>query len=240
MLPRSASFGDVVDAVAIHVGRVGDEVLLHPVALCGQRLDVLGQRGRTGLTLHHRDRQPRFRAVQIVPHIEYEVVVGRGRDHDGNGLHLYRHRRRVIATPRTRLRVALPPCRGREQRRQHYDSNRREDGGQGRRQGGEKAKEGPSAPWTGGGKCASTTMIYGCRVHIIRHTDSGFSHGQSFPRSRVPLIWPTYSLTPPNKNYKGAGLASSEPIRAYPNPQSKADWRFLGLLGVGVRLLRGI
>ena len=33
---RVREFGDVVDAVAVDVGRVGDEVLLHPVAVYRQ------------------------------------------------------------------------------------------------------------------------------------------------------------------------------------------------------------
>ena len=84
--------------------------------------------------LLHQDRQIQLRAVYSVPHIKHEVVGGRGCDYDGHGRHRHRHRRRVVAAPRTRLfRVALRLDHGREQRHQHYDSNRREDGGQGRR-----------------------------------------------------------------------------------------------------------
>ena len=99
---RIAEFGDVVDAVAVAVGRVGDQILLHPVTLYGQCRHVLGQRGRARFTQLHRDRQFHLRAVHIVPHVEHEVVVGRGRDHDGNSLHRHLHRHRVIATSWTR------------------------------------------------------------------------------------------------------------------------------------------
>ena len=63
---RIAQLSYVVDTVAVNVGRVGDEVLLHPVALHGQRLHVLGERGRTGRALLHQDRQLQLRAVHLV------------------------------------------------------------------------------------------------------------------------------------------------------------------------------
>ena len=105
---RVRELGDVVDAVAIDIGGVGDEVLLHPVALLGQRLHVLGQRGRGGFApLHqHRNLDAGVR-VQLVPDIKHEVVRSRGRDHDGNCRNRYRRRRRVVAASFTRLfRVA--------------------------------------------------------------------------------------------------------------------------------------
>ena len=43
---RVGQFGDVVNAISVDVRRVGDEVLLYPVALLGQCRHVLGQRGR--------------------------------------------------------------------------------------------------------------------------------------------------------------------------------------------------
>ena len=56
MLPRLVRLGDVVDAVAVDVGWVGDHVLLHPVAFSGQRCHVLGERRRAGGAPSHRNR----------------------------------------------------------------------------------------------------------------------------------------------------------------------------------------
>ena len=98
-------------------------------------------------------------SVQIMPHIEYEVFLSRGLTTIGTG-GLYRCRHRV--KPPSEHGSTGAPCPSTvagNSDYQHYDSNRREDGGQGRRQGCEKAKEGPSAPWTGGGKYARTTVI---------------------------------------------------------------------------------
>ena len=152
---RVRELGEVVDAVAVDIGRVGDEILLHSIVVSRQRLHVLGQRGRARSASLDQDRDLHPCAVQIVLHIEDEVVRRGGRDHDGHRRDRHRRRRWVEAAFWTRLlRVALRLDRGREQRDQHYDSNRREDGGQGRRQGCEKATESPDAPRTGGGKCA--------------------------------------------------------------------------------------
>ena len=63
-----------------------------------QSLHVLGQRGRAVLTQGHRDRQLHLSAVQIVLHIEHEVFLSRGLDHDGYSLNLYRRGIRVIAS----------------------------------------------------------------------------------------------------------------------------------------------
>ena len=90
-------FGEVVDAVAVDVGRVGDEVLLHPVALGGQGLDVLGERGRARFAPLDQDRCLYRRAIHFVPDVEHEVLVGRGRDHDGHRRHFHFHRRRGVA-----------------------------------------------------------------------------------------------------------------------------------------------
>ena len=47
--PQVIELRDVVDAVAVDVCRILDQVLLHPVALHGQRRHVLGERGRAFL-----------------------------------------------------------------------------------------------------------------------------------------------------------------------------------------------
>ena len=86
---------NVISAIAIDIGGVADEVFLHPVALFGQRLQALGQRRGAVLAQGHPDRYfKRGVRVQIVPHIEHEVLVGSGLDHDRNGPNLYRRRRR--------------------------------------------------------------------------------------------------------------------------------------------------
>ena len=102
LAPQVLEFGEVVDAIAVDVGRIGNLILLHPVALRGQRRHVLGQRGRARFTQLHQDRQFHLRAVHIVPHIEREVVRRRGRDHDGHRRHRHLHGHRVIAASRTR------------------------------------------------------------------------------------------------------------------------------------------
>ena len=63
---RVGQFGDVVDAIAVDIGRVGHEELLHPVALRRQCRHVLGQRGRTRLTQLHQDRELYLSAIHIV------------------------------------------------------------------------------------------------------------------------------------------------------------------------------
>ena len=108
---RISQLSDVVEAIAVHVGGVGDEVFFHPVALQGQRLHILGQRCRALFAQLHQDRQVPLRAVHLVLHIEHEVVVGRGGDHDGHRRHLHFHRRRTIAASLTWLRVAAL-CKG--------------------------------------------------------------------------------------------------------------------------------
>ena len=75
---------------------VGDQVLLHSVAPDGQRLHVLGQRGRARCALLHQNRDLHLSTVHIVRHIEHEVIRSRGLDHDGNGPNLYRRRRWII------------------------------------------------------------------------------------------------------------------------------------------------
>ena len=67
-------FGNVVGAVAVHVRRVGDLVLLHPVALSRQGRQVLRQRGRARFTADHRYRHLHLCAIRIECHVEHEVV----------------------------------------------------------------------------------------------------------------------------------------------------------------------
>ena len=51
--PQFSELGDVVDAVAVDVARIRDEIFVHPVALCGESRELLGQRGRAGLPQSH-------------------------------------------------------------------------------------------------------------------------------------------------------------------------------------------
>ena len=52
---RVSKLGDVVDTVAVNIGRVGDEVLLHFVPVRGQCPHVLGKRRRAVFTQRHGD-----------------------------------------------------------------------------------------------------------------------------------------------------------------------------------------
>ena len=97
---RVPQFGDVVDAVVIDVGRVGDEKLFHPVMLLGERGQLLGQRCCAVFAQGHRDRKLSF-GVQGGPHVEHEIFLGGGLDDSGNGLYLYRRRRRGLLADRT-------------------------------------------------------------------------------------------------------------------------------------------
>ena len=103
-VPQVFEFGDVVDAIAVHVGRVGDEVLLHPVTLLGQRLHVLGECSRAGFTSLYQYRNIHRRVcVHLMTHVKHEVVRGRGLDHDRHGLNVHSRRRRVVAASWTQL-----------------------------------------------------------------------------------------------------------------------------------------
>ena len=117
---RVGQFREVVDAIAVDVGRVGGCVLLHPVAFPGQCSDILGQRGRAGLPQLHQDGNLHLRTIYIVLHIEHEVVVGRGGHHDRHRRHRHRHRCRGSAAAWTRIFrvVALRLCRRRHDHQQ--------------------------------------------------------------------------------------------------------------------------
>ena len=115
---RVVEFGDVVNAIAVDVGWLGDEVSLRPVALGGQRRHVLGQRGRARRSLLYQHRDLDFRAVHIVLHIQHEVVVGRGRDHDRHGGDRHRRRCRGETAARARVEIALGVGRPRHDRQQ--------------------------------------------------------------------------------------------------------------------------
>ena len=104
--PQIIEFRDVVDTVAVHVSRVSDEVLLHPVALGGLRLHVFTQRGRAGFTALDQYRNIHGRVcVHLMTHVKHEVVGGCGLDDNGHGRHCHRRRNGGLCWTRLQLRL---------------------------------------------------------------------------------------------------------------------------------------
>ena len=93
---RVIEFGDVVDAVAINVRRIGHKILLHPVAVSGQRLHIFRQRCRARLPQFHQNRNPHVYPIHVVLHVQHEIVIIRGRDDCGNCRYRHLHSRRVV------------------------------------------------------------------------------------------------------------------------------------------------
>ena len=54
--PEVIQLRDVVDAIAVDVSGIGDLVLLHPILVCGQGLQIVRQRGRAVFAPRHRHR----------------------------------------------------------------------------------------------------------------------------------------------------------------------------------------
>ena len=110
---RAGELGDVADAVTVDVGGIGDAVLLHPVALHGQRRHVLGERRCAVLAMDHLDRVPDRLPVQIVACVEDEIVSRRGLDHDRHGPHSDLRGCGWVVRARTRLCERMSTaCRG--------------------------------------------------------------------------------------------------------------------------------
>ena len=94
---RAAEFGDVVDAVAVDIGWIGDAVLLDAIALGCERGDVFEERRCAVEAERHSHRRFQHCAVAGgLRGVEHEVVADGGFDGDGHGVHFYRNRLRGI------------------------------------------------------------------------------------------------------------------------------------------------